>query len=92
MAKRTTKRRSRGTKLYAVRGKDGKFRDIQTYKRTTKSPEGPYRAEPCGCPYLHCSDWHVYPVAAVQGVCFTKKQAEAVAAFLNSCHLTWHDW
>jgi hypothetical protein len=22
-----------GTKLYAVRGKDGKFKDIQTYKR-----------------------------------------------------------
>jgi hypothetical protein len=33
MAKRTTMRSSKGTKLYAVRDKDGKFEDIQTYKR-----------------------------------------------------------
>ena len=33
MAKRTTMRTSKGTKLYAVRDKDGKFKDIQTYKR-----------------------------------------------------------
>lgn len=33
MAKRTTHRGSRGTKLYAVRDKSGKFKDIQTYKR-----------------------------------------------------------
>jgi hypothetical protein len=33
MARRTTHRSSRGTKLYAVRDKDGKFKDIQTYKR-----------------------------------------------------------
>jgi hypothetical protein len=26
-------RSSKGTKLYAVRDKDGKFKDIQTYKR-----------------------------------------------------------
>ena len=32
-AKRTTHRSSKGTKLYAVRQKDGKFKDIQTYKR-----------------------------------------------------------
>jgi hypothetical protein len=30
---RTTMRSRSGTKLYAVRGKDGKFKDIQTYKR-----------------------------------------------------------
>ncbi len=30
---RTTHRSSKGTKLYAVRGKDGQFKDIQTYKR-----------------------------------------------------------
>jgi topoisomerase IA-like protein len=30
---RTTHRSSKGTKLYAVRGKDGQFEDIQTYKR-----------------------------------------------------------
>jgi hypothetical protein len=33
MAKRTTHRSSTGTKLYAVRDEDGKFKDIQTYKR-----------------------------------------------------------
>ena len=31
--KRTTHRSSTGTKLYAVRDKSGKFKDIQTYKR-----------------------------------------------------------
>lgn len=30
---RTTHRSSKGTKLYAVRDKEGKFKDIQTYKR-----------------------------------------------------------
>ena len=33
MAKRTTMRSSKGTKLYAVRDKAGTFKDIQTYKR-----------------------------------------------------------
>jgi hypothetical protein len=33
MAKRTTMRSSKGTKLYAKRDKEGKFKDIQTYKR-----------------------------------------------------------
>jgi hypothetical protein len=33
MAKRTTMRSSKGTKLYAVRDKKGQFKDIQTYKR-----------------------------------------------------------
>ena len=33
MAKRTTLYSSKGKKLYAVRDKDGKFKDIQTYKR-----------------------------------------------------------
>ena len=32
-ARRTTLRSSKGTKLYAVRDKKGKFKDIQTYKR-----------------------------------------------------------
>jgi hypothetical protein len=35
--KRTTQRRSTGTKLYAVRDKDGKFRNIQTYVRRRKT-------------------------------------------------------
>ena len=33
MAKRTTHRSKKGTKLYAKRGKTGRFEDIQTYKR-----------------------------------------------------------
>ena len=33
MAKRTTHRSSKGKKLYAVRDKKGKFRDIQSFKR-----------------------------------------------------------
>jgi hypothetical protein len=33
MAKRTTHRSSKNTKLYAVRDKKGQFKDIQTYKR-----------------------------------------------------------
>ena len=37
MAKRTTHRSSKGTKLYAVRDKKGKFKDIQTYKRAHTS-------------------------------------------------------
>jgi hypothetical protein len=32
-SKRTTLRSSKGTKLYAVRDKKGKFKDIQSYKR-----------------------------------------------------------
>jgi len=33
MATRTTHRSSKGTKLYAVRDKKGRFKDIQSYKR-----------------------------------------------------------
>ena len=33
MAKRTTHRSKTGKKLYAVRSKSGKFKDIQSYKR-----------------------------------------------------------
>lgn len=33
MAKRTTLRSRSGKKLYAVRDKSGRFKDIQTYKR-----------------------------------------------------------
>ncbi len=33
MVKRTTHRSRTGTKLYAVRDSQGRFKDIQTYKR-----------------------------------------------------------
>ena len=39
MAKRTTHRSSTGKKLYAVRDKTGKFKDIQTYERAHRGPE-----------------------------------------------------
>lgn len=32
-SKRTTHRSSKGTKLYAVRDKNGQFKDIQAYKK-----------------------------------------------------------
>jgi hypothetical protein len=37
MAKRTTHRSPKGTKLYAVRDKKGKFKDVQTYKRAHRA-------------------------------------------------------
>jgi len=36
---------------------------------------------PCGDPI--CKDWHVNPVAALQGVHFTEEQAMMVAKLLN---------
>lgn len=39
-----------------------------------------FRVKPCPC---GCQDYHVHPVAAVQGVSFTKEQAEAVAKLLE---------
>lgn len=36
-AKRTTHRSSAGKKLYAVRDKTGKFKDIQTYERSHRA-------------------------------------------------------
>lgn len=42
-----------------------------------------YLAQPCKCSWPNCKDWHVSAVAAMQGVCFTKEQAEAVAELLN---------
>ena len=40
-------------------------------------------AKPCPCRNDFCKDWHVEPVAAMQGVSFTEEQARAVAEFLN---------
>ena len=37
MAKRTTHRSVAGKKLYAVRDKSGRFKDIQTYERAHRA-------------------------------------------------------
>jgi hypothetical protein len=39
MAKRTTHRSTAGKKLYAVRGADGQFEDIQTYERASAADQ-----------------------------------------------------
>jgi hypothetical protein len=43
-----------------------------------------FRATRCPCGHRVCENWFVEPVAAFQGVSFTKKQAEAVATLLNA--------
>lgn len=45
---------------------------------------GPYRAVHCGCGSKACQYWHVTNVANVQGVSFTREQAEAVAGLLTA--------
>lgn len=42
-----------------------------------------YTVSPCPCGHPACKDWHVSPVAALQGVKFTERQARAVAGLLN---------
>jgi hypothetical protein len=41
-----------------------------------------WRAEPCGCG--GCKDWHVHPVASVQGVHFTRGEALAIVALAGA--------
>ena len=38
-ARRTTHRSSSGKKLYAKRGADGRFKDIQTHKRASRQDQ-----------------------------------------------------
>ena len=38
-ARRTTHRSSKGKKLYAVRDKSGKFKDIQTHERVSRADQ-----------------------------------------------------
>lgn len=45
---------------------------------------GPYQVSRCPCGHPSCNDWHVSPVAALQGVKFTEGQAHAVARFLQA--------
>jgi hypothetical protein len=39
MARRTTHRSSAGKKLYAVRDRSGRFKDIQTYERASRADQ-----------------------------------------------------
>lgn len=50
-----------------------------------------YTASPCPCGHRLCGNWHVSPVAAVQGVGFTEKQARIVASVLIAVENGW-DW
>lgn len=43
-----------------------------------------FQAVRCRCPCKTCPDWHVSDVADVQGVHFTKDQAEVVAFLLTT--------
>jgi hypothetical protein len=52
-------------------------------RRRSPSPPALFHASPCPCGHDNCRAWHVDPVAAVQGVSFTRVQAEAVATLLN---------
>ena len=52
--------------------------------------DDPYKPIPCGCGHPSCEDWHVDPVAVIQGVNLSKRQAYAVAALLNAMEGT-HD-
>jgi hypothetical protein len=42
-----------------------------------------YTIAHCQCGHRACKDWHVNPVASMQGVHFTYEQAFAVAKLLN---------
>lgn len=48
----------------------------------------PYTAFKCPCGHPACKSWMIDPAAAVQGVRFTQRQAEAVAQLLN-LHPEW---
>lgn len=40
-------------------------------------------AEKCPCGHRACTDWHVGPHAAVQGVRFSEQEAKVLAAVLS---------
>lgn len=47
-----------------------------------------YTVTKCRCGHPVCKDYHVWPVAALQGVKFTEDQANAVAKLLNAMEAT----
>lgn len=42
-----------------------------------------YTIAKCPCGDAVCTNWYVYPIAAIQGVKFTQEQAQACADLLN---------
>jgi len=57
--------------------------ELLAVERRNPKPEV-HRVKKCDCPYRGCTDYHVAPCAALQGVNFTEQQARAVAAVLNA--------
>ncbi len=49
-----------------------------------------YTISKCPCGNRVCKNWHVDPVAAIQGVKFTEEQARAVADLLNKMEVEAH--
>jgi hypothetical protein len=47
-----------------------------------------WKPQPCNCGHRACTDWHIYPVAFIHGVGFTKKEAEAICKAHNEGTLT----
>lgn len=63
---------------------DAEVRQIETeaFAAVRKPSANYYKALPCPCG--RCSHWLVSPVADIQGVSFSREQAEAVSDLLNN--------
>lgn len=76
-------RRDAETLEILQRGERRDSASLEMMKSLGEPPSGRYHASRCPCGHMACNDWHVDPVAALQGVHFTERQARAVAALLN---------
>lgn len=67
-------------------GEQHSKRALENYwkRQTTSEQYGAFTVVPCRCQSLSCQDWHVSPVASVQGVHLTLAQARAVALALHA--------
>ena len=78
--KRTTHRSTAGKKLYAVRAKDGKFKDVQTHKRASRQDQRVTTVEEATRVFIR----EVKPLlASWKGWAYTAK-AEAALKALNT--------
>jgi hypothetical protein len=57
--------------------------DAEGDAKETVLPSGEWEPIPCPCGHSACRDWMIRPVAAVQGVSFTKEEAIAVCEAHN---------